>query len=157
MLCWWCRFNLSLVTFAGSLSHLQFGDKIANKIKGWNQFIFPPKQVSCSFCLNLSFFGLGPLSKGLGTNLKLSTNKISWIHWSLDLGPSSEVALSLGLTSLSCQQAGVWSTLKMIIARLKKPVVGSSATCVKKTPTEDQYARNQSKGGLNFVHSKAHL
>jgi hypothetical protein len=26
-----------------------------------------------------------------------------------------------------------------------------------KTPREDQYARNQSKGGLNFVHSKANL
>jgi len=27
--------------------------------------------------LNLPLFGLGPLSKGLGTNLKLSTNKIA--------------------------------------------------------------------------------
>jgi hypothetical protein len=37
--------------------------------------------------LNLPLFGLGPLSKGLGgTDLKLLTNKIAWIHWSLDLG-----------------------------------------------------------------------
>ncbi len=63
---------------------------------GPNQLIFPPKQVPCRFCLNLPLFDLGPLSKGLGTNLKLSTNKIAWIHWSLDLGPSSKVALSLG-------------------------------------------------------------
>jgi hypothetical protein len=42
----------------------------------------------------LPLFGLGPSSKGIGTNLKLSTNKIAWIHWSLDLGPSSKVALS---------------------------------------------------------------
>jgi hypothetical protein len=30
--------------------------------------------VSCSFSLNLPFFGLEPLSKGLGTN------KIGWLH-----------------------------------------------------------------------------
>jgi hypothetical protein len=29
----------------------------------------------------------------LGTNLKLSTNKIAWIHWSLNLGPASKVTL----------------------------------------------------------------
>ncbi len=39
--------------------------------------------------------GLGPSSKGLETNLKLSTNKIAWIHWSLDLGPLSKVSLNL--------------------------------------------------------------
>jgi hypothetical protein len=47
------------------------------KKKGWNQWIFPPKQVSCGFSLNLPFFGLGPLSKHLGTNSKLLTNKIA--------------------------------------------------------------------------------
>ncbi len=60
---------------------------------GPNQLIFPPKQVPCRFSLNLPLFGLGPSFKGLGTNLKLSTNKIAWIHWSLDLGPSSKVTL----------------------------------------------------------------
>jgi hypothetical protein len=47
----------------------------------------------CRFSLNLPLFGLGPSSKGLGTNFKLSTIKIAWIHWSLDLGLSSKVAL----------------------------------------------------------------
>jgi hypothetical protein len=51
---------------------------------GPNQLIFPPKQVPCRFSLNLPLMGLWPLSEGLGTNLKLSTNKIAWIHWSLD-------------------------------------------------------------------------
>jgi hypothetical protein len=38
---------------------------------GPNQLIFPPKQqVPCRFSLNLPLFGLGSLSKGLGTNLK---------------------------------------------------------------------------------------
>jgi hypothetical protein len=41
--------------------------------------------------------------KGLGTNLKLSTNKIAWIHWSLDLGPLSKVSLSLFLKLLGSQ------------------------------------------------------
>jgi hypothetical protein len=59
-----------------------------------NQLIFPPKLVPCRFSLNLPLFGLGPSSIGLGINLKLSTNKIAWIHWSLDLGPSSKVALN---------------------------------------------------------------
>jgi hypothetical protein len=44
---------------------------------GLNQLIFPSKQVPCRFRLNLPLFGLGPSSKGLGTNLKLSTNKIA--------------------------------------------------------------------------------
>jgi hypothetical protein len=44
---------------------------------GLNQLIFPLKQVPCRFNLNLPLFGLGPLFKGLGTDLKLSTNKIA--------------------------------------------------------------------------------
>jgi hypothetical protein len=44
--------------------------------------------------LNLLLFGLGPSSKGLGTTLKLYANKIASLHWSLDLGPLSKVALS---------------------------------------------------------------
>jgi hypothetical protein len=60
---------------------------------GVNQLIFPSKEVSCRFSLNLPFVGLGLSSKDLGTNLKLSTKKITWIHWSMDLGHSSQVAL----------------------------------------------------------------
>jgi len=50
------------------------------------------------FNFNLPLFGLGPSFKGLGTNLKLWTNKIAWIHWSLDLGPSSKVAFKARFT-----------------------------------------------------------
>jgi hypothetical protein len=49
--------------------------------------------VPCRFSLHLPLIGLGPSSKGPGTNLKPLTNKIPWIHWSLDLGPSSKVSL----------------------------------------------------------------
>jgi hypothetical protein len=42
----------------------------------------------------LPLFGLGPSSKGLGTNSNLSTNNIAWIHWCMGLGPSSKVAFS---------------------------------------------------------------
>jgi hypothetical protein len=51
---------------------------------GWNQLIFHPKQVPCRCSLNLPLFGFGSLFKGLGTNLKLLTNKIVWIHRVLD-------------------------------------------------------------------------
>ncbi len=51
----------------------------------------------------LSFpLGLGPLFKGLRTNLKLSTNKIAWIQWCLDFRPLSKVALSI-LSELTAQ------------------------------------------------------
>jgi hypothetical protein len=59
---------------------------------GLNQLIFPPQQVPFRFSINLPLFALGPLSKGIGTNFKLSANKIAWIHWSVDLRPSSKVA-----------------------------------------------------------------
>jgi hypothetical protein len=55
---------------------------------------FPSKTVPCRFSLNLSLVGLGPSSKGYGSNLWLSANSIALFHWILDLGPSSKVALS---------------------------------------------------------------
>jgi hypothetical protein len=51
-------------------------------------------------------FGLGPSSKGLGTNLKLSTIKIVWILWSLDLGPSSKVAIIIKIWLLGAGGRG---------------------------------------------------
>jgi hypothetical protein len=74
---------------------------------GLTQLIFPPKQVPCRFSLNLSLFGLGPSSKSLGTNLKRLTNKIAWVHWSLDLGPLSKVALNI----LLCLTVGLFSLM----------------------------------------------
>jgi hypothetical protein len=51
------------------------------------------KMVPCRFSLNLSLFGFGPSSKGHGLNLWLSANRIALFHWTLELGPSCEVAL----------------------------------------------------------------
>ncbi len=45
----------------------------------------------------LPLFGLGPSSKGHGANLWLSSNRIALFHWTLDLGPSSKVALKCPL------------------------------------------------------------
>jgi hypothetical protein len=59
-----------------------------NWISLWNRC----HVVLASIC---HFLVLDPHLKGLGINLKLSTSKIAWIHWSLDLGSSSKVALFL--------------------------------------------------------------
>jgi hypothetical protein len=62
------------------------------------------------------FLVLDPHSKGLGTNLKLSTNKIAWIHWSLDLGPLSKVALRPTLDNSPVpRQMKLWFSLHGII------------------------------------------
>jgi hypothetical protein len=49
------------------------------------------KMVPCKFSLNLPLFGLGLSSKGRGSNLWLSTNKIVLFHWTMDVGPSFKV------------------------------------------------------------------
>jgi hypothetical protein len=56
---------------------------------------FPSKMMPCR--LNHNSICLGPrsLSKVLGTNLKLLTNKNAWFHWALILGPLSKVALRI--------------------------------------------------------------
>ncbi len=54
---------------------------------------FPLKMVLCRFCLNLSLFGLGLSSKGYASNLWLSSSNFALFHWTLDLGPSSKIAL----------------------------------------------------------------
>ncbi len=60
----------------------------------WSPTNWFSPQNRCHISLNLPLFGLGPTSKGLGTDLKLLTYNIAWIHQSLDPGPSSKVALS---------------------------------------------------------------
>jgi len=62
---------------------------------GLNQLIFPPKKVPCSFCLDLPLFGLGPSSKGRGSNLGFLASRIALFHWTLDLGLSSKVTINL--------------------------------------------------------------
>jgi hypothetical protein len=51
---------------------------------GLNQFIFPPKWCHVGLALICHFFGLGPSSKGHGSNLWLSSNRIALFHWTLD-------------------------------------------------------------------------
>ncbi len=51
--------------------------------------------MPCKFSLDLPFFGLGPSSKGHESKLWLSSNRTALFHWTLDLGPSSKVAMSL--------------------------------------------------------------
>ncbi len=53
---------------------------------------FPSKMMSCK--LNHNLICLGPLSKDLGTNLKLLTKRNAQYHWTLLLGPLSKVALT---------------------------------------------------------------
>jgi hypothetical protein len=54
---------------------------------------FPSKMVPWRFSLYLPLFGFEPSSKGHGSNLWLSSNRITLFHWTLNLGPSSKVAL----------------------------------------------------------------
>jgi hypothetical protein len=56
--------------------------------------------------------------KGLATNLKLPTNKITWIHWSLDLVPLSKMGLSFFLKLFDSQDVLI----------VKIPLVFSDAT-----------------------------
>ncbi len=55
---------------------------------------FPSKMVPCRFSLNLPLFGPRPSSKGHGSALWLSPNRIAQFHWTLNLRPSSKVALN---------------------------------------------------------------
>jgi hypothetical protein len=74
---WWWALSL--------LSSFSFGVS--------NQLIFLPKLVSCRFSLDFPLFGLGPSSKGHGSNLWLSPNTIALFHGTRDLESSSKVAL----------------------------------------------------------------
>jgi hypothetical protein len=62
----------------------------------WSEPIdFPSQKVPCRFCLDLPLFGLGPSSKGRGSNLGFLASRIALFHWTLDLGLSSKVTISL--------------------------------------------------------------
>ncbi len=54
---------------------------------------FPSKMVPWRFSLYLPLFGFEASSNGHGSNLWLSSNRITLFHWTLNLGPSSKVAL----------------------------------------------------------------
>jgi hypothetical protein len=53
---------------------------------------FPSKLMSCRLNHDLICLGPRPLSKGLGTNLKLLTNSNARFHGTFLLGPLSKVA-----------------------------------------------------------------
>jgi hypothetical protein len=72
---------------------------------------FPSKMMSCRLNHNLIRFGLGPLSKCLGTNLKLSTNKNVWVHWTLLLGPLSKMVLNI--SPIFQKDQVLWSSLTL--------------------------------------------
>jgi hypothetical protein len=59
-------------------------------------------------------FGSEPIDFScLGTNLKLLTNKIAWIHWFLDLEPSSKVPLRVPKKGVECVHLTLISPLQM--------------------------------------------
>ncbi len=60
---------------------------------GCKLIYFSFKIVPCKFILNLPLFGLGISSKGRGSNLWLSYDRIALFHWTLNFGPSFNVAL----------------------------------------------------------------
>jgi len=81
MLIWFLKFQTCLILygtkpFIFKMHGKSYTDDYGSMFFGPNQLIFPPKHVPCRFSLNLLLFGLGPSSKDLGTNLKLSTNNI---------------------------------------------------------------------------------
>jgi hypothetical protein len=57
---------------------------------------FPSKMMPCKS--QFDYFGLGPSSKGLGTNLKFLTNRNAQFHWTLFLGPLSKVAPNIEIS-----------------------------------------------------------
>jgi hypothetical protein len=77
---------------------LHFGFQTMNSLLSslfWSrQFDFPSKMMPCKLNHNLICFDLEPSSKGIGTNLKLWTNRNAQFHWTLLLGPL--VKLTLG-------------------------------------------------------------
>jgi hypothetical protein len=56
---------------------------------------FPFKMMPCKLNHNLICLDLIPLSKGLGINLKLLTDKNVQFHWTLLRGPLSKKGLSI--------------------------------------------------------------
>jgi hypothetical protein len=61
---------------------------------GLDPLVFPSKYAHGDKNHNLICHGLGPSSRGLGTNLKLLMNSNAQFHWTLLLGPLSKVALT---------------------------------------------------------------
>jgi hypothetical protein len=60
----------------------------------WSGPLGFPSKICQGQIHNLICHGLGPSSIGLGTNLKLLTNRNARFHWTLLLGPLSKVVLT---------------------------------------------------------------
>jgi hypothetical protein len=78
---------------------------------------------------NLNCLGLGPLFKGLGTNLKLLTNMNAQFHWTLLLGSLSKVTLSF----MPCWSPGHFCLLKS--HPLYDQTRGSGVVLITSTPS----------------------
>jgi hypothetical protein len=66
--------------------------------------------MSCKLNHNLICFDPQSLSKSLGTDLKLLTNKNVQFHWTLLLGPSSKMALNNNPNRVALRKKGDCST-----------------------------------------------
>ncbi len=70
-------------------------------------------------CFNLALFGFWPSFKGQGFHLWLSANRIALFHWTLDLGPSSKVALiEQSSEHMICSYAPLWPALGFALLAL---------------------------------------
>jgi hypothetical protein len=80
---------------------------------------FPSKMMPCKLNHNLICLGPESLSKSLGTNLKLLTNKNTRFHWTLLFGPLSKVALMFSILFICEIRTGI-SKKKIKIIEEKK-------------------------------------
>jgi hypothetical protein len=78
------------------------------------------KMLPCRFSLDLPLIGLGPSSKGHGSNFLLWANRTALFYWTLDLRRMSKAALSvcgrhltLGKTSASREDGTQHHTWKV--------------------------------------------
>jgi hypothetical protein len=62
---------------------------------GFEPIGFPSEMIPCKLNHNMICLGFGLLSKGLGTNSKLLTNRNVQFHWNPPIGPLSQMALNM--------------------------------------------------------------
>ncbi len=90
---------------------------------------FPSRMMPWKLKQNLNCLSLGPLFKGLGTNLKLLTNMNAQFHWTLLLGSLSKVTLSF----MPCWSPGHFCLLKS--HPLYDQTRGSGVVLITSTPS----------------------
>ncbi len=75
------------------------------------------------FSLNLLLLGLGHSSKGLGTNLKLETNKIAWIIGPWTLNPHLILCWSLKLQLWALSDQPLWLPFIATLSKLALKII----------------------------------